>query len=473
MELIYDTLIDYDDQNNLIPMVAEKWTMADDGLSYVFTIRDNAAFSDGSEITAEDVVFSVERAAESEALKSALSDVSKVEATGDKEVTITLSTPSRVFLNALASVGNAAILSKAAVDASSDYFTKPTATSGPWSLAEIVAKGHATLVANTHYWDEGKPTITKIQYDFATDSTAMAAAVETGTIDMTYNMVPADAVRLKEQGSIQYYEAPSAGLISWGMDKTKPPFADERVRQALAYVVPRKEAMDTCWSGIGPVSYGDLIFEGQSFYIEGEQRFNLDRDAAMEKAAELLDEAGWVEGPDGVRVASGVEGVDDGTKFAVDVPYENSWAQARCNTEMLQQFAKPVGIQITPLAHDKATFWSDVAADKFTLYHGGNNYATVDDYFGQTFMCDGGANNLIAKWCDKEADALIAKARASSDLAEVADLYRQVQDMLLDQQPMITIGAQYAVIGTSPKLNDYYPRADASNRALVGASLGS
>ncbi len=166
--------------------------------------------------------------------------------------------------------------------------------------------------------------------------------------------------------------------------------------------------------GIGPVSYGDLIFPGQSFYVEGEQRFDVSADEALDTASALLDDAGWIMGADGVRTSQGVAGIADGTPFAIDVPYENSWAQARCNTEMLQQTLKPLGIAVTPEAYDAASFWTDVAADKFTFYHGGNSYATTDIYFAQTFMCDGSANVLLAKWCNPEVDDLITKAQATS-----------------------------------------------------------
>ncbi|MGB3375983.1 MAG: ABC transporter substrate-binding protein [Microbacterium sp.] len=463
MELMYDTLVDYDKDNNLVPMIAEDWKMSDDGLTYVFTLRD-ASFSDGSAITADDVVYSVERAAAGEAMGGRLTALTSVEVTGDKEVTMTLSEPSRVFLNALAATGSAAILKKEAVEANADYFAKPTATSGPWQLKENVQQSHATLSANENYWNTDLSLFDEITYTYSTDTTAMAAAVETGTADMTYNMRPADAVRLGDAGTIQFFEAPSPGILSWGVDKSQPPFDDVDVRQAVAYIAPRADRLETCWSDIGPVSYGEVIYEGQDFYTEGEQRFDLDANAALKKANALLDQAGWKAGADGVREK-------DGVKLAVDVPYENTWTQARCNTEMLQQALQPAGIAITPVAYDRANFWTDVAADKFKMYHAGNNYATVDAYFQQTFACEGSANNLIAKWCNEDVDAMIAQALASSDTDKVKDLYRQVQDIILDEQPMITTGAQYAVIGASPKLEGYYPRADASNRALMYATL--
>ncbi|TFB56738.1 ABC transporter substrate-binding protein [Cryobacterium tagatosivorans] len=471
IELMYDTLIDYDEDNNLIPMVAESWTVSDDGLTYDFVIRSDAEFSDGTAITADDAAYSIQRAADSDALKAPLAVMDSMTVVSPTELQMTLTEPSRVFLNALASTGSAAILSQKAVEADPDYFVSPTVTSGPWTLKELVPKSHATFRANPNYWNKGFPKFQTITYTFSTDTTANAATLETGTADMTYNMVPADAVRLEKAGSIQFFEAPSPGILMWGLDKSQQPFNDVNVRQAVAYMVPRSDRLEACWSGVGPVSYGDLIYEGNPLFAEGAQRFDVPADEALATAGELLDEAGWVMGADGVRESNGVGGIADGTKFAVDVPYESTWQQARCNTETLQQSLKPLGVAVTPQAYDSASFYTDVAADKFTMYHAGNNYATEDAYFAQSLTCDGSVTNLIAKWCNEEVDALIAQAQATSDITEAADLYRQVQDIILDEQPMITTGAQYAVIGASPRLKGYYPRADASNRGLIYATL--
>ena len=470
-ELIYDTLIDYDKDNKLVPDIAESWTASDDGLTYVFKIRSNAKFSDGSAITPDDVVYSLQRAGKSKSLSAVFAVVKSIEATGDAEVTVILSSPSRVFLNTLASVGQAVILKKSAVEGDADYFTSPTATSGPYLLKDYAAKSKATLVANPYYWNSGHPTIKTIQYTFNSDNTAMATALESGTADLAFNMKPADGVRLQKSGAIQYFLANSPGFVSWSFDKTKPPFDDVKVRTAVAYLAPRQDRLDTCWSGIGPVSFSDLIFKGQDSYVAGDNKFDVSKDEALKKADELLTSAGWVAGSDGVRVSKGVKGLADGTRLEFDVPYENTWSQAQCNTELLQQALLPAGMKATPKAYDAATFYTDAAAGKFEFWHGGNNYATVDTYFGQTYTCDGSVNPLLVQWCDKDVDKLIAEAQATSDADQVAKLYRQVQDIIEEQQPLVVTGAQYAVIGATKNLQGYYPRPDASNRALIYASL--
>ena len=474
IELIYDPLIDYAKNGTLQPDIAQKWTLAANGRSYDFTIRKGAQFSDGSAITAEDVKFSIDQMRKGAALGASLKDITGVKVTGPNNVTITLAAPSRVILNALATTGSAAILSEKAVNSNPNYFTMPTATSGPWTLTNYTPQNQALLTANTHYWHKGYPKIKTITYTFASDTTAMSAALASGTADMTYNMNPADAVRLVKSGVIQVFRAQSAGLIMWGMDKSKPPFNDVRVRQAIAYMVPRQQAISTCWSGIGGVaSTGNLIYKGDPLYTPGKQLFNLSSSHALAKASSLLNAAGWKVGPGGVRISQGVKGIPNGTKFAVQVPYENDWSQARCNTEMLQQSLAPLGVHITPEAYDGATFYTAVAAGKFEMYHAGDAFANTDAYFASTFTCHGAATNLLAKWCNPQVDALITKAQQTSNLSKAGALYRQVQNIILAQQPMISIGAQYAVIGVSKHLKGYYSRADVSNRGLIYASLSN
>jgi peptide/nickel transport system substrate-binding protein len=471
-ELIYDTLIDYDAKDGLAPALAKSWSLSPDGLSYTFKLQENARFSDGSPITADDVVFSLQRAAKGAALGPQLSIVSAIAAVDPATVKVTLSKPSRVFLNTLASVGSAGILSKKAVEADSNYFSKPTATSGPWRLTEWILKDHITLAANDGYWSAGNPKIKQINYTFNIDATAAAADLQAGTADMTYPMDPTNALRLSASGEIKMYLEPSPGVIGFGYgDKSKPPFNDVRVRQAFAYAAPRADKQKTCWKDMGPVAYGNLVFDGSWAYTPGLTRYDLPRDKALSTAGELLDQAGWKMGAGGVRTAHGVQGVDDGSLLAVTVQYENSWPQAQCHTLFLQTDLAPLGVKITPQAFDGATFWGDVAKNKFAMYHLGDNWATVDDEMQQGFTCKGQATNLIAKWCDPHVDELVTAAAAEPDLKKAAADYAEVQKIYAEQQPALINGAQYSLVGATPKLEGFYPRADASNRALISSTL--
>ncbi len=471
MELIYDTLIDYDANEKLAPGIAESWKFSGDGLSLTFNIRSNAKFSDGSSITPEDVVFSLKRAVASATMKAAYVLVTEVAAKGSSQVVLTLSKKSRTILDTIATIGNSAILSQAAVSANPAYFTLPKVTSGPWVLISNVPQDRAKLEANTSYWRTGYPKIKSINYVYSSDRTANAAALEAGTQDMSFPMAPIDAIRLKKAGKIDYSLAQGPTMLFWGFNKTIAPFNDLRVRQAIAYLVPRQEKQDVCWEGIGPVSYGNIIHSG-SLKNSQLKTYNVSKSVAVKRANALLTQAGWISsGGTDVRTAKAVAGVADGTKLSFKVPFETNWQQSRCHTEMMSQAVKVAGIEAIPQAADGPTFWTNVGKGTFGMYHGGNGYPTIDAQMQSAFTCDGGSVSIMAKWCNKEFDALVAEAIISS-IPVAKTLYRRAEVIVNRELPLIMVGGQYNVIGFNSKLKGYSARFDSSNRALITSTVG-
>jgi peptide/nickel transport system substrate-binding protein len=471
MELIYDTLIDYDSAGNLVPALAESWKITSGGTVVTFKLRSNTKFSDGSAITAEDVVFSLERAANSATMKSAYANMKSVRASGAGTVVVTLDKKDRTFLDTIATIGNSGILSKAAVSASSTYFLVPKATSGPWQLVSNIPQNRAKLEANPNYWRAGFPKIKTINYVYSSDRTSNASALEAGTQEMSFPMAPTDAIRLKKAGKIDYDLARGPTELFWGFNTKTAPFNDVRVRTAIAYAVPRVEKQEVCWEGIGPVSYGNVIHSGQ-LANPAMKNFQVDRATGLAKAQQLLTRAGWVPGRDGIRVAKGVAGVQDGTRLSFRVPHEANWQQSRCHTEMMSQFVKAAGIEALPQAFDGPTFWTEVSKGSFGMYHGGNGYPTIDAQFTNGYTCQGGAVALIARWCNPKFDELVTKAKAAP-LGTAKRLYAQAELMLNKELPLILVGGQYNVVGFSTKLKGFEARFDSSNRGLITATIGN
>jgi ABC-type transport system substrate-binding protein len=470
MELIYDTLIDYDANGSLVPCIAESWKSSKDGLALTFKIRASAQFSDGSRITPEDVVFSLKRAAASATMKAAYSTVTNVAVSGSSEVIVALSTKDRTILNTIATAGSSAILSQKAVSANAAYFTTPKVTSGPWVLTSNVPQDRAKFDANTNYWRTGFPKIKSINYVYSGDGTANAAALEAGTQDMSFPMAPANAIRLKKAGKISYSLAQGPTMLFWGFNKTMSPFNDLRVRKAIAYLVPRQTKQDVCWEGIGPVSFGNIIFSGPLESPEP-KTYTIEKSLALKRANALLTAAGWEsKGGTNVRTAKNVDGVTDGTKLSFKVPFEASWQQSRCHTEMMSQAVKVAGIEAIPQAADGPTFWTEVGKGTFGMYHGGNGYPTVDSQMQSAFTCNGGSVSIMAKWCNKDFDALVAKALVST-VPSAKELYRRAQSIVGKEVPLIMVGGQYNVIGYSSKLKGFVARFDSSNRSLITSTV--
>jgi peptide/nickel transport system substrate-binding protein len=402
-----------------------------------------------------------------------LSDMTAVSIVNSRTVRIHLAHRSRVFLNALATVGNAAILDQQAVQGNASYFTLPKDTSGPWQLVQYTHDDNLTMTANKYYWNTGYPKIKTINYTFSEDPTSAAAAVQAGTEDMYYPIDPQDAIRLAKAGVTKTYVSDQPGTVEWGLDKSKPPFNNLDVRLAVAYMAPRADKFKVCWDNIGANSEGNIIFPGNWAYTPGIDMFDISQKAALAKASKLMDEAGWKMGSNGVRAADNVPGVRNGTPFKVTVPYENDWTQAACNTLLLQSDEAPLGVAITPQAYDAATFYTKVAQNAFEMFHAGDGWSSVDQELEQGFTCNGQADNIIAKWCNKHVDQLINEAGETSNLATAAELYHQVQLIVEQQEPVIVTGVQYGITSATTKLHGFYARPDNSNRALIYSTLSS
>lgn len=477
MTLIYDGLVDFDETGALTGGIAESWDQSEDVKTWTFHLRPDAKFSDGTPITASDVVWSIERMRQSESLKGLLSNISTVEATDDATVTITLSAPSRALPLSLARGGSAAILSQAAVEANPDYFALPTATSGPYVLESYTPKDRAVFKANPNYWRTGFPKTGTIEYIFSEDQSAWAAAIESDAADVA-NVGYNDAQRLRQSGQIPVEQSDLLTPLFWGFNTNIAPFDSKLVRQAIAYAVDRQGRIDACWFGTGAVTYGNILRPWDPNYVEIDTYDDTDRAASLAKAGELLDQAGWVVGADGMREAKGVTGVDaagnaiaDGTKFSVSVPYEGNWPAAECNTLLLQQTLKEIGLDIQPNKYDPAAFWGDVAAEKFQMYHGGAGATGADDLYLNWFRTGGALTALTTHLADPAIDAKIDAAVAAPDAATAKSIYGELEAWQADELPMLVTGYQWPQVAHAADLQGYYSRPDGYIKWIVNATI--
>jgi peptide/nickel transport system substrate-binding protein len=463
MSFMFDNLVDYDEQGDLTGAIAESWEPSNENKTWTFKLRQGAKFSDGSEITADDVKWSIDRMRQGEIMKGLLSNVTDVSIKDPSTIVVTLSAPSRALPLALSRHGSAAILSRKAVEGNPDYFAKPTATSGPYVLTELVPKSHAMFEANRNYWRAGYPRNAGIRYTFSEDQNAWAAAVESGSVDVA-NVGYADAQRLKQGGTIPVEQADLLTPLFWGWNVAKPPFDDKRVRQAVAYAVDRQGRIDACWFGTGAVTYGNILRPWDPYYTEINRYQTASREEALQKAGELLDQAGWTMGADGIRAKGG-------EKFSLKVPYEGNWPAAECNTLLLQSTLKPLGIDIQPEKYDPAPFWGDVTADKFTMYHGGAGATGAEDLYLNWFRSGGALTPLTTHLENKEIDAKIDAAVSAPDEATAKAAFRELEEWQAEELPMLVTGFQWPQVAMNPKLQGYYSRPDGSLKWLLNATL--
>ncbi len=288
---VFEGLTRFGPDGQVLPGLAESWVVAPDGLSWEFALREGVTFHDGTPFTAEDVVFSFERALADDstnAQKALFDGISSVNVIDDTSVEIALDAPKATLLSNLA-WGDAAIVSPASADGNK---THPVGT-GPFEFSNWVQGDRIELVRNPDYW--GEPAkLDKVTFKFISDPTAAYAAMMAGDLDV-YPVFPApeNLAQFKADPRFSVIVGTTEGETILAMNNARAPFDDIRVREAVAHAIDREALIDGAMFG-----YGTPI--GSHFAPHNPAYEDLTALSAYdpEKSKALLAEAGY---PGGFR----------------------------------------------------------------------------------------------------------------------------------------------------------------------------
>lgn len=284
---ITDTLVVLDERGRVTPWLAESWTEEDGGKSLVFKIRDNVKMHDGRTLTADDVVFSIDRYRKVSIGRSSLAPVESVSAQPGNRVKFTTRAPFAPLLRTFTyqSIG---IFSKAAIEkAGSDQeFAKHPIGPGPYKFVRLIRGDRMELAAFDQYW-AGKPKTRRVIVRYVPDISARVAALEAGDVDVIHDFTPQDAERLKNNPNVVFINPPSAGFIRFNMNTQRPPLNDVRVRQAIAYAIDREAIVREIFRGLAKLSRS-LVPANAFGYVDTYDIYRYN----PEKAKQLLAEAG-------------------------------------------------------------------------------------------------------------------------------------------------------------------------------------
>ncbi len=238
IEQVYDGLIELDPQLRPQPALAESWTQASPTV-WVFKLRKNVRFHDGTPLTAADVVFTyttILDPALRAPLRGLYTPISRVEATDDETVRFTLTAPYAPLLK-YADMG---IVSKAAVERlGADYATHPLGT-GPYKFVSWQRNSRIVLEANAEYW-KGSPHLSQVIFNIIPDNTTRAAALESGDVDLIHSpLSPQDVARLRSAPRVAVTEMTGLGITYLNMNMADPVVRDVRIRRALASLIPQQ-----------------------------------------------------------------------------------------------------------------------------------------------------------------------------------------------------------------------------------------
>lgn len=315
MYQVYETLyIRSEDGNSFDPLIAEGYEQADEeGYVYDIYLKDYVHDSEGNNITASDVIWSLEQAIQSgSGTNRGMSKIENMEAIDDYTVQMTLSTNSREVLQMI--LYSCPIISKAAFDASDDQMATACVGTGPYVLSNFVSGSSLKLTINENYWetDESKKcwaaatNVDEINVQYIAEANQAEIALETGAADICFNM---DASSVDKFAANENYEVVETAdlnvnlLVLSGIESS--PFSDLRVRQAMAYAIEQQGIIDAVFYGHAEPAANSLnmapdyqeTWKNESFY-----EYNPD------KAKELLAEAGYGEGECHIKFIAGPAG---------------------------------------------------------------------------------------------------------------------------------------------------------------------
>ena len=285
---VFEGLTRIGPSGEVLPALAESWTISDDGKVYTFKLHKGVKFHDGTDFDAEDVKFSLDRARAPDSVnaqKGLFAAIDTVEVIDPETVQVTLKHPQGAFLYNMG-WGDAVIVAPESADRNKE---KPIGT-GPFRF-DHWAKGSAvTLVKSDNYW--GDPVaLDKVEFRFIPDAAAAVPAVLSGDVQ-AFPFFPADAVsQVEGNPQLKVVIGSTEGETILAMNNKKPPLDNLKVRQAISYALDREAIIDGASGGLGqPI--GSHVSPSSKAYVDLTGRYP--HDAA--KAREMLKEAGFENG---------------------------------------------------------------------------------------------------------------------------------------------------------------------------------
>lgn len=410
--LIQSTLITTDANLEFVNDLATEYYCADDGMTWYFTIREDAKFTDGEPLSASDVAFTINGIIESEAAEADLSMVEKAVATDDTHVEITMAKPYNALLYTLAVVG---IVPEHAHG--EDYGANPIG-SGRYMLEQWDRGQQVILKANPDYYGEA-PKMERVVVVFMEEDAALAA-VRAGQVDIAYT-----SATYSDQTSEGYelfacetVDSRGISLPSIAAGQTKADGANEypagndvtcdlAVRRAINYGVDRQAMIDNVLNGYGTPAYS--VCDSSPW---GSPDMKVETD--VEAAKKLLDEAGWALGEDGIRSK-------DGVRAAFDMHYASDDSVRQALAAEFADQMKELGIEVSI----KGASWDDIYPHEFStpiLWGWGSNAPT--ELYELTYS-QGWGN--YACYDNAEIDSYLDEALAVPYIEDSYELFQKAQ----------------------------------------------
>ena len=409
MNNMHAFLVRSKDGATLEPDLAESWEITDNGQTYTFKLRD-AKFSDGSSVTASDVVFSLTRLRDDpESVQAAMYKITKsIAAPNDRTVVIKLSEPSAPYLATLAMFSAAVVPEKAVTELGEDYGAKPVGA-GAFRLVEWRRGELVKLENNPHYWEVGLPKLDGVEWHIVADDNTRILKLQAGELDaaifIPFNRVP----DLEADPNIQVHLDPSTRMDHLLLNHENEWLKNKTVRKALNMAIDVKSIVDIVTFGYGTQA-NSYVPAGALYYNPDNPQYAFD----PAKAKEMLAQ----EGAEGITLTN-IVAAGDKVEEQIGV--------------MLKDQLGKVGINLELKKVDPGQIWDMFVSGDFDVSVAYWTNDIIDPDQKSTFSVGMDENlNYYTRYENQKVADLVAEGRVELDDARRREIYYEIQAMAKD-----------------------------------------
>ena len=444
---VFNGLIRINESLEVIPDLAEKWDISQDGLVWTFHLREDVKWHDGGEFTSEDVKFTFDKILDKKTNTVRRSDYiiddKPIEFSVVDKHTFKAVLP-KPFAPFLVSMGMGIIpkhiLEKEDIN-KADFNRAPVGT-GPFKFAEWKTASHIILTANKDYF-RGTPKLNQIIYKIIPDSNARLVALKTGEVDVS-DIRPKDYEEIKKSKRLNVFDYEALSYTYLGYNLSNPIFSDSKVRAALAYAVNKKEMVDVIFKGLAspatqpqsPVSWA---------YNKNAKDYPYDPLVSKES----LEQLGWKLKDDEFRYK-------DGKKFEFTVITNKGNKEREQAAAVLQQMFKNVGVKMNIQVMEWSAELKILNARKDpkdfdAVVIGWGLGIDPDDYsIWHSSQYPGGFNFI--KYQNKYVDRLIEQGRTQMEKEKRKTIYGSMYEIIAEEQPYLFLWYPKALVAVDKKV---------------------
>jgi peptide/nickel transport system substrate-binding protein len=421
VSISFESLLAFDRNGALKPALATSWEASKDGLQYTLRLRKGVQFHNGKELTAQDVIWSMEYALDpknSAYGRDGLSPVASLSTPDPLAVRVTLKASFVPFLSRISNIQGFPIVPQGSVPPGREKMNLYPPGTGPFVMADYKPNQLIAFKRFDQYWQKGLPYLQEILFRPNEDETVRFTALRAGDVDIV-DVIPYEQAARIQKGEIKGFGTERAVAIGYRavlFNTEQPPFNNVKVRQAVAYAIDKEKILDALAWGLGFVSDQKML-KGSPWFVPLSER---KRD--LEKTKALLREAGY---PDRVKV-----------KFHMQKGRETE-------AQLLQSQLREAGIDLELEVMDFAKHQNDQREGSYVAATLGGGAAIDPDLtYYESYHTEAGARkiNNFARYSNPRVDKLLEQGRTEVDFQKRYRIYKEFVEIIHEEVPQIPLG---------------------------------